>query len=498
MLSSSDPVASTARAGSEAPLSSNILIRRRDFRRVLPFHFIGWLVLFEDMIVIVATSVATGAGYHFFFLDALGNADRYLGIGVVAAANFSAISAARGSYRPVNLLSFRRQVRDVTLIWALVCLILLSAAFALKIADTFSRGSAISFFAIGWMVIIAWRRLAGRFLATALAEGAFARRNIVVIRVEGLKSPSRSLMDLERFGYNPVKTFEIRKSEAEALGVPVSLRSMLADVINLSRQEPIHDIFLQIEWQNSRLIDHVLNILRVVPLPIHLVPDENVSRFLSSPVLHVDKAWTAELKRAPLLIYEQILKRGFDLAAAMAGVIVLSPLMLITMLMIKMESAGPVLFTQTRNGFNGRSFRIFKFRTMHVLEDGHQIRQATRDDPRVTAVGRFLRRTSIDELPQLFNVIGGSMSLVGPRPHAAAHNTEYEKIVANYAFRYHMKPGITGWAQVNGFRGETASLDLMERRVELDLWYVNNWSFWLDIRIIFRTVMHGLWRHSAY
>ena len=143
------------------------------------------------------------------------------------------------------------------------------------------------------------------------------------------------------------------------------------------------------------------------------------------------------------------------------------------MLLIKLDSKGPVLFTQTHNGFNGRSFRIFKFRTMSVFEDGPQIRQATRNDPRVTSVGRWLRRTSIDELPQLFNVLGGSMSLVGPRPHAVAHNTEYERIVANYAFRYHVKPGISGWAQVNGFRGETSTVKLMEKRVELDLWYVS-------------------------
>ena len=168
------------------------------------------------------------------------------------------------------------------------------------------------------------------------------------------------------------------------------------------------------------------------------------------------------------------------------------------MLLIKLDSKGPVLFTQTRNGFNGRSFRIFKFRTMRVLEDGPQIRQATRNDPRVTDVGRWLRRTSIDELPQLFNVLGGSMSLVGPRPHAVAHNTEYERIVANYAFRYHVKPGISGWAQVNGFRGETSTVNLMEKRVEADLWYVSNWSFWLDVRILWKTLTLAPWQASEY
>jgi lipopolysaccharide/colanic/teichoic acid biosynthesis glycosyltransferase len=135
---------------------------------------------------------------------------------------------------------------------------------------------------------------------------------------------------------------------------------------------------------------------------------------------------------------------------------------------------------------------------MRVLEDGPLVRQATRNDPRVTRVGRWLRRTNIDELPQLFNVLRGEMSLVGPRPHAAAHNSEYEELIATYALRYHVKPGITGWAQLNGFRGETQTLDLMVKRVEFDLWYINNWSFWLDVRILLKTLVLGIQQDSAY
>jgi lipopolysaccharide/colanic/teichoic acid biosynthesis glycosyltransferase len=134
---------------------------------------------------------------------------------------------------------------------------------------------------------------------------------------------------------------------------------------------------------------------------------------------------------------------------------------------------------------------------MSVLEDGPVIRQATKNDPRVTPLGRLLRRTNIDELPQVFNVLAGHMSLVGPRPHAAAHNSEYERIIANYAYRYHVKPGLTGWAQVHGLRGETQTVDLMARRVEFDLWYINNWSLWLDLKILLRTVLLGL-QSTAY
>jgi exopolysaccharide biosynthesis polyprenyl glycosylphosphotransferase len=182
----------------------------------------------------------------------------------------------------------------------------------------------------------------------------------------------------------------------------------------------------------------------------------------------------------------------------MAALLTFLPLMLVTALLIKIDSRGPVLFLQKRNGFNGHPFNIFKFRTMHVLEDCAVVQQATRNDPRVTRLGGWLRRSSIDELPQLFNVILGDMSLVGPRPHATSHNTEYEKLIANYAFRHHVKPGLTGWAQVNGYRGETRQIGHMERRVEHDLWYINNWSLLLDLRIVVQTTVVALRQSTAY
>jgi putative colanic acid biosysnthesis UDP-glucose lipid carrier transferase len=172
------------------------------------------------------------------------------------------------------------------------------------------------------------------------------------------------------------------------------------------------------------------------------------------------------------------------------------PLGLVVALLIKLDSPGPILFVQTRAGFNNRPFRILKFRTLSTLDDGPVVRQVSRDDVRFTRIGRVLRRTSIDELPQLINVLRGEMSLVGPRPHAAAHNSQYEQLIGNYAFRHHVKPGLTGWAQVNGMRGET-NVATMQRRVDLDLWYIDNWSLWLDLKIMARTAALML-RPAAY
>jgi undecaprenyl-phosphate galactose phosphotransferase/putative colanic acid biosynthesis UDP-glucose lipid carrier transferase len=238
--------------------------------------------------------------------------------------------------------------------------------------------------------------------------------------------------------------------------------------------------------------------LRAVAIPVHLLPDENASWFLSSRAVNVGTIWTVELQRAPLSTIERAFKRAFDLCVATLAIVILSPLLLGMAMLIKLDSRGPVLFTQKRNGFNGHTFVIYKFRTMHVLEDGKIIRQVTRNDPRVTRFGHWLRRTTIDELPQLFNVIIGNMSLVGPRPHAVAHNDKYQHLIANYAFRYHMKPGITGWAQINGYRGQTRTKDKMERRVEHDIWYINHWSPWLDIRILLKTSVLAYRQPTAY
>jgi len=184
--------------------------------------------------------------------------------------------------------------------------------------------------------------------------------------------------------------------------------------------------------------------------------------------------------------------------SAGAGLVTLLPLLAIVSLAIKLDSRGPVIFRQSRRGFNGHEFMIWKFRTMTVVENGTVIYQAKRNDERVTRVGRLLRVTSIDELPQLVNVLRGEMSLVGPRPHALAHDDEYGGAIGRYAFRHHVKPGITGWAQVNGFRGETPELDLMMKRIDLDLWYIDNWSFWLDLWIIVRTCFEIVRGRNAY
>jgi exopolysaccharide biosynthesis polyprenyl glycosylphosphotransferase len=187
-----------------------------------------------------------------------------------------------------------------------------------------------------------------------------------------------------------------------------------------------------------------------------------------------------------------------DVVIGLLALIFFLPLMALTALAIKLDGEGPVFFRQYRRGFNGRHFLMLKFRTMSVQENGEVVTQARRNDPRVTRIGIFLRSASIDELPQLINVIRGEMSLIGPRPHALAHDNYFENLLEDYASRHHVKPGMTGWAQVNGLRGATPTVDQISRRVEMDLWYIDNWSLWLDIQILIKTLFEVLRKRNAF
>jgi putative colanic acid biosynthesis UDP-glucose lipid carrier transferase len=196
--------------------------------------------------------------------------------------------------------------------------------------------------------------------------------------------------------------------------------------------------------------------------------------------------------------WNSMIKRTSDLVLASLILVLLTPLMLMIALAVRITSPGPIIFRQRRYGLYGEEIKVYKFRSMKVAEDGDTVVQARKDDQRVTPIGAFLRRTSLDELPQFVNVLQGRMSIVGPRPHAVAHNEQYRKLIKGYMLRHKVKPGITGWAQVNGLRGETATLDRMEARIQHDLDYLRNWSVWLDLWIILKTVKVVLARENAH
>jgi Undecaprenyl-phosphate glucose phosphotransferase len=465
---------------------------QRQTRGLLPFRAIGAIALCSDLLLIVGVSILTGIAYNLAIASQIGEIETFFGVGALTAVIFSAILAARGGYQPEILANYWKQLRETTNIWLFAFFLLSMVAFSLKVIETYSRGATLTFFVVGWLAIGAWRWAVSSFIARSLAEGGFAEQKTVVLAEKGQLDESNIADELRRYGYRPVRTFEFAMKASSLADGSSEFFNHVEEIIEVSRSHTIECVFLLVSWDNRQAVERMMAFLRVLSVPVYLLPDRDVAHFLGNRIVNIGRTWTVELKRAPLTLGEQARKRIVDIILASLVLVVLAPIMLIVAVLVKLESRGPILFLQTRNGFNGRPFKICKFRTMWVLEDGPLIRQATKNDPRITPFGRWLRRTNFDELPQLFNVLAGDMSLVGPRPHAAAHNSEYERIIAKYAYRYHVKPGLTGWAQVNGLRGETRTVDLMERRVEFDLWYINNWSLWLDIRVLLRTLTMGM------
>jgi putative colanic acid biosynthesis UDP-glucose lipid carrier transferase len=272
---------------------------------------------------------------------------------------------------------------------------------------------------------------------------------------------------------------------------------IVATVIERIRGSDVEEIIIGADPHRWSELRTLATELRVLPFPVSFIPVGTISEIFRRPSRELGNAICVELQRGPLTSFEHAAKRCIDVLFAGLGLTALLPLLAIVAVAIKLDSPGPILFRQQRCGFNGRCFQIRKFRTMSVLEDGPSMIQAQFADKRVTRLGRWLRRTSIDELPQLLDVLDGNMSLVGPRPHALTHDNQFDKIVRKYAFRRRVKPGLTGWAQVNGYRGPTPTAASIERRVEYDLWYIDNWSLWLDFRILLQTPIEILRGRNA-
>jgi len=303
---------------------------------------------------------------------------------------------------------------------------------------------------------------------------------------------------LRRFGLTEVERVALPELGNWSLSVSRRILAALDDALRVARDRGAEEIVLALSWNDTRSIELIRDRLRSSPLPVQLLPDQKVRYLTGNPAFTVNRSFSIEVQRTPLSDLEQFAKRVLDMVGAAVLLLGLLPLMLVTALAIKLDSPGPVLFRQRRSGFNAKRFLIFKFRTMTVMEDGDKVSQATKHDRRVTAFGGFLRASSIDELPQLINVLRGDMSLVGPRPHAVAHDDQYGRVLADYAYRHHVKPGITGWAQVHGYRGATAQVELMKRRLEFDLWYISNWHLGLDVVILLRTMFEVFRRRNAY
>jgi undecaprenyl-phosphate galactose phosphotransferase/putative colanic acid biosynthesis UDP-glucose lipid carrier transferase len=391
----------------------------------------------------------------------------------------------------------RVEAVDIIVSWIATGLLLAFFAFLIKIGVAYSRGAFVVFFFLAPVGLLGVRKVSKVILSNAIARGLIGRRDIVLVGDQDELSVLEPRDLLAFFGAGDVNRFALSKESDPLLRVSDDIR-VISSVVNFVRERNAREILLAVPWTDAERIEFLREHIKALPVSVRLLPDMRVRSLTDYSSSARQNVMSVEILGAPLSSMEQGVKRAVDIALASTALVFFMPVMLLTAIAIKLDGPGPVIFRQSRKGFNRNRFIMFKFRTMTVQENGAEIIQAKRNDPRVTKIGKLLRAASIDELPQLINVLSGEMSLIGPRPHALAHDNEFEKLLGDYAFRHHVKPGMTGWAQCNGARGATPTLDHVKERVKLDLWYINNWSLWLDFQILIKTFFEVLRKRNAF
>lgn len=391
------------------------------------------------------------------------------------------------------------EIRAITLAWTLVLFLLFGFAFTTKMGVQFSRGWVGIWAILGWLLLVCDRILLRIGLRWLRSHG-FNQRRIVIVGTEGVgEEVARRLLAIPSVGLQVEGFFGIDAAlnGGRVVGLPVL--GNLQDVAAYVAGGRIDQVWIALPLKEQDKVESLLHDLRHIVVDIRLVPDIFSFRLLNHSVSEVAGLPVLDLSATPMVGMSRLIKALEDRLLASLILLLISPLMVFIALGVKLSSPGPVLFKQKRLGWDGRAFIVYKFRSMVIHEENDgRVTQASKGDARITAFGALLRRTSLDELPQFLNVLQGSMSIVGPRPHAIEHNEQYKDLIDDYMLRHKVKPGITGWAQINGWRGETDTVEKMRKRVEYDLYYIEHWSLWFDLRIILLTVLKGFINKNAY
>ena len=460
------------------------------------FEAVVRIAVVEFLAVGLSAYVASFA-YHYVGSGSLPPAYQY-----VPAAIFIALMVLLFSVSFRHLEGIQTQPRH-RFLWSgvatvgLAFVFFLSTMFLFKISEGYSRGSFIFQVLSVSIAVIATRAIAYSWLQSEIAAGLLAARRVVLIGDDALCShftqrlKSTGILSVGSFPFPDANELSQREDDLKA---GLSIRGIL----DICRNKHPDDVIILANQENFSTIPCLTRRLSELPINVHIVPRDSMDLFATSRIAEFGNVITFVVSSPPLSSLDLHFKRAFDVVAAIAGLVLFSPLFLCAALAIKLDSPGPVFFRQIRHGYNKQAIGIFKFRTMTTLENGADFKQVRRNDDRVTSVGRVLRRSNIDELPQLVNVLMGQMSIVGPRPHATAHNDMFEGRILPFARRHNVKPGITGWAQVNGARGETDTLEKMQERIEYDLYYIDNWSFLFDLKIIVMTLFSKKSYINAY
>ena len=405
-----------------------------------------------------------------------------------------------GIYRKDRCNTPDREMLSVLCNWIISLSVLACVSFFTRQGTDFARGSMLTWIILGGSSI-SLARMFIRVAMQSLQSHGWAVNKCAIVGVnplglqllDNIKQNTGSGLQLVGFFDDRSQPRNAEQLEAQNYHI-----GRLDDLIEKVKAGEVSTVFLTLPMRAESRIRWLLEKLADTTANVYIVPDFFVFELLHSRWSSIGGLPAVSVFETPLYGVDGWSKRAFDFGAALFGLILISPIMILCAALVKLTSRGPIFFRQKRYGLDGKEIWVWKFRSMRTCDNGPIVQQATKSDPRLTPIGGFLRRSSLDELPQLFNVLDGSMSLVGPRPHASAHNEHYRKLIKGYMLRHKVKPGITGLAQVEGFRGETDTLDKMQKRVDFDHRYIREWSLWLDIKILLRTFGVVMQQKNAY
>jgi putative colanic acid biosynthesis UDP-glucose lipid carrier transferase len=416
---------------------------------------------------------------------------------MIVTALFYVIARQRGQYDQHMDFRFTSQMSTLIYVCAITIASAFSVVFFLKIHTEFSRVWVLLWMGLLFMSLAVGRAFLSQYV-DVLQRNGILRRSVALVGSGNQFSAAREVLKEEANYFNLVNTLELSAPDALSSFDCAGLTEQLRPFIREAQEKQVDGVVIALPSSMGLELEKIMQQVQMLPVDVQVFPDFGGASISARHIQRIGDAPVITAVSKPISEWGAFLKMIEDYVIGTICLVLALPAMAVIAVAVKLDSEGPVFFRQRRHGYNHRVIEVLKFRTMRVLEDGDSVRQATKNDSRVTRVGAFLRRTSLDELPQFWNVIRGEMSVVGPRPHAIAHNTYYGKLIEKYANRHRVKPGITGWAQVHGFRGETSDPDMMSKRVGYDLEYIENWSIWLDLKIVIMTPLFGVFRRSAY
>lgn len=402
-----------------------------------------------------------------------------------------------------GITDFYRSWRGVK---ASVELLLISKNWTLSILLTLGLSSLLNDFDLSFRIFIQWYfvvvagfifcRMGIRLGSGILRKMGYNTRRVAVVGTlpAGINLVN-SFIDEPWMGFKVVGIYDEKPTESD---IGIKYAGDFDKLIDDARDRKLDRIYIAMGMKDEAKIKSIVKRLTDTTCSVLLIPDVFTFNILQSRTEEINGVPVVPLFDTPLNGINMVFKRLEDIIVSLIILFLISAPLIVISCAVKLSSPGPIIFRQIRYGMDGKPIMVWKFRTMSVMENGKTVVQAKKDDPRITKLGKFLRNTSLDELPQFFNVLFGQMSVVGPRPHAVAHNEQYRSLIEGYMLRHKVKPGITGLAQINGFRGETDTLDKMQKRVDYDLIYIRGWSIWLDMKIIFMTFFKGFVNKSAY